>query len=143
MAEQPLSRPPPTSGRVRAQKFIGTLFPFDDGNPLYCHWRPQHEDQFRCAIWSHEIAPSTGRHHVQIYVECKKPVSYSQLAQYVGLGANQCHWEASVNPERAWDYCSEAKPEQESRHGCASQSIGQRPKQRAERGGGIIPTEKL
>lgn len=139
MAEAPLIRPPPTSGRVRSQKFIGTLFPFDDGNPLFCNWRPLNEAAFRCAIWSHEIAPSTGRHHIQFYGETSSPCSYAQLAQHCGLGPNQCHWEQAQHPDKAWNYCSEEKPEQESRHGCASQSIGERPRgQRAERGRGTL-----
>lgn len=122
-----LPRPPPASGRVRSQKFIGTLFPFENDNPLYCAWVPLHPEAFRCAVWSHEIAPSTGKHHIQFYGETKQACSYAQLAGHCGLGPNQCHWEQAQHPQEAWDYCSDAKPDPESRHGCAQGSIGERP----------------
>lgn len=142
MAES-IVRPPAASGRIRNQKFLGTLYPFDNGNPLYCHWGPTDEEFFRCAIWSHEIAPTTGRHHIQFYGETKKPCSYAQLTQHCGLAPDQVHWEVAINPEQAWDYCSEDKPDGSSRHGCAAKQLGQRPRARAERGGGTAntPTE--
>lgn len=136
-----LSHQEPATGRVRAQRFICTLFPYENDNPLYCTWEiPNTSRQnIRRAIWQHEIAPSTGRHHIQLYIETTRAVSYNQLAQYLGLGLNQCHFEQSLRPEAAWDYCGEEKEDGSSRHGCPSQRIGERPRgNREQRGGGTI-----
>lgn len=124
---QELIRPPAPSARVRSQKFLGTLFPPNCHDDL-CTWRPQNTDTFRRAAWSHEICPRTQRHHIQIYVETKSPVSYSQLTSSIGLQPSEVHWEQARHPVKSWEYCTEEKEDASSRHGCPAQKLGLKPR---------------
>lgn len=129
-----LIAPAPAGGRIQHQHFIGTLWLPDGSN--YCTWEPAHPGAFRRACWQHEICPETQRHHIQFYGETAQRASYAQLTQFVGLEPNQVHWECARQPASAWDYCSEDKEDDSSRHGCPSKSIGERPVGKRQRRGG-------
>jgi len=125
------------TGRIQQTKFLGTIYLDTLLDDDYCEWTiPERaRTSFRRACWSHEICPSTGRHHIQIYVETRERISYAQLDRLLGAHIS-CKevWSA----QGAWDYCSERKEKDaESRHGCPSKSIGERPRgDRESRGGG-------
>lgn len=77
--------------------------------------------------------------HIQIFIRTKTKFRYQGLNRLLGIGKGN-NWEIAKSPADAWNYCGEEKPDPSSRHGCASHSFGQRPRETARRGGAVRPS---
>jgi len=100
---------------------------------------------------SHEYSNclDSERDHIQVFIKTKRRVRYKQITERLGLRDDQVHYkEVYRTPEKAWDYCTDKKPVEESscgmedcpggaecelcgeastRHGCVGWTFGERP----------------
>ena len=75
----------------------------DDDSPL------------RLVVGQREIAPSTGRKHYQLYVECRSPVRLRGVKRL--LEDDSCHGEAARGSKgKCWDYCTKDESRDPDRH---------------------------
>jgi len=155
----------------RGHYFLGTLYdiPATGTSLNFCSWQPPRsaEHEIIAARWSHEICPTTGRYvgswrvcnlwlsllqysrriwisfsnHIQIFLRTRGQHRYQGINTLLGIGRGN-DWRISVDPHAAWNYCGEEKEDPSSRHGCASQCIGSRPRPTARRGGPLTITER-
>lgn len=128
--------------------WIGTLYNlFPPRDEQWCTYAGPSTDgcrnMFKACRWSHEICPATGRDHVQIFIELKVASRFQACTEALGLEPNNVHWDSCKSLKHAsncWDYCGEEKKpkgdgKDADRHGCASQSYGEKPSY-VGRGGG-------
>jgi len=83
----------------------------------------------------------TFSHHIQIFLRTRGQHRYRGLNDLLGIGHGN-KWLVCNDPYACWNYCGEEKEDPSSRHGCASQCIGVRPRPSARRGGRPTVTER-
>lgn len=97
--------------RIRSRRYCGTLFWRGAGPVLRLRRICETDgDLFRYVIFGRESCPTTGRRHLQFYIELKKAIGISRLKRELGDGFSTAHFEAAKgNSEENRRYCSKEK----------------------------------
>lgn len=80
------------------------MFTFNHDNAS-THIRPEQHDCVRYAVWQCEKCPTTGRPHLQLYIELHRPIRLRQLKHILNDNAAHCE-PAGAKREDCRAYCT-------------------------------------